>query len=53
MNVTDKLSESSDKRVFIGYSNEKKGYKVLSLDNGNVFFSRGVKFYETVFPFKM
>ncbi|GKC11224.1 ribonuclease H-like domain-containing protein, partial [Tanacetum coccineum] len=30
-----------------------KAYKLLSLDTGNVFFSRDVKFYETVFPFKM
>ncbi|GJU58808.1 zinc finger, CCHC-type containing protein [Tanacetum coccineum] len=31
----------------------KKAYKLLSLDSRNVFYSRDVKFYETVFPFKM
>ncbi|XP_071738670.1 uncharacterized protein [Rutidosis leptorrhynchoides] len=29
-----------------------KGYKLLSLESKNVFFSRDVKFYETIFPFK-
>lgn len=37
----------------VGYSNEKKGYKLFSLDNSSFFFSRGVKFYEDVFPYKM
>lgn len=37
----------------IGYSSAKKGYKLFSLDNGYCFFSRDVKFYETVFPFKL
>ena len=31
----------------------KKGYKVLSLDSNLVFVSRDVKFYESVFPFKL
>nr|GEX72593.1 hypothetical protein [Tanacetum cinerariifolium] len=31
----------------------KKAYKLFSLDNKNVVFSRDVKFYEAVFPFKM
>lgn len=53
LNNSDKFSSRSDKCVFIGYSNKKKGYKVLSLDNNTVFFSRDVKFYETIFPFQM
>ncbi|KAM0061566.1 putative RNA-directed DNA polymerase [Helianthus debilis subsp. tardiflorus] len=49
---TDKLSSRAEKCVFIGYSHEKKGYKVYSLDSKSVLFSRDVKFYETIFPFK-
>lgn len=37
----------------VGYSNEKKGYKLFSLDNNSFFFSRDVKFYEDVFPYKI
>ncbi|GJX95648.1 putative RNA-directed DNA polymerase [Tanacetum coccineum] len=53
LNNHDKLSHRSEKCVLIGYSSTKKAYKLLSLDTRNVFFSREVKFYETVFPFKM
>ncbi|GKC48116.1 putative RNA-directed DNA polymerase, partial [Tanacetum coccineum] len=53
LNNHDKLSFKSEKCVLIGYSSVKKAYKLLSLDTRNVFFSRDVKFYETVFPFKM
>ncbi|GKA59211.1 putative RNA-directed DNA polymerase [Tanacetum coccineum] len=37
----------------IGYSSVKKAYKLLSIDSRNVSYSRDVKFYETVFLFKM
>ncbi|GKC91519.1 putative RNA-directed DNA polymerase [Tanacetum coccineum] len=47
-----KFSSRFEKPVFIGYSNDKKGYKLFSLESKKVFFSRDVKFYETVFPFK-
>ncbi|GJU46458.1 putative RNA-directed DNA polymerase, partial [Tanacetum coccineum] len=47
------LSGRSKKCVFIGYSSVKKAYKLFSLDNRRVLFSRDVKFYEAVFPFKM
>ena len=53
LNNSDKFDSRSEKCVFIGYSNGKKGYKMLSLETKSVFFSRDVKFYETVFPFKM
>ncbi|GJX99805.1 ribonuclease H-like domain-containing protein [Tanacetum coccineum] len=53
LNNQDKFSSRSEKCVFIGYSNSKKGYKLLSLENKSIFYSRDVKFYETVFPFKM
>ncbi|GJT06568.1 putative RNA-directed DNA polymerase, partial [Tanacetum coccineum] len=52
LNDSDKFSSRSEKSVFIGYSNDKKGYKLFSLENKKVFYSRDVKFYETVFPFK-
>ncbi|KAJ0837766.1 putative RNA-directed DNA polymerase [Helianthus annuus] len=52
LNDSDKLSFNAEKCVLIGYSNVKKGYKLWSLDNKREFFSRDVKFYETVFPFK-
>ncbi|GJT89666.1 putative RNA-directed DNA polymerase [Tanacetum coccineum] len=52
LNDSDKFSSRSEKSVFIGYSNEKKGYKLFSLETKKVYFSRDVKFYETVFPFR-
>lgn len=52
-NISDKFVERSEKCIFIGYSNEKKGYKLYNLDNSSVFFSRDVEFYEDVFPYKM
>ncbi|GJW06676.1 putative RNA-directed DNA polymerase [Tanacetum coccineum] len=50
---SDKFSNKSEKCVLIGYASNKKAYKLLSLDNRNVFYSRDVKFYETIFPYKM
>ncbi|KAM0019556.1 putative RNA-directed DNA polymerase [Helianthus debilis subsp. tardiflorus] len=50
---SDKFAYHADKCVFLGYSNFKKGYKLLSLDNKKIFFSRDVKFYENVYPFKV
>ncbi|KAJ0470227.1 putative RNA-directed DNA polymerase [Helianthus annuus] len=52
LNDLDKFSVNSEKCVLIGYSNVKKGYKLWSLDNKKEFYSRDVKFYETVFPYK-
>nr|GEU80018.1 ribonuclease H-like domain-containing protein [Tanacetum cinerariifolium] len=49
----DKFTSRSDKCVLLGYFTVKKAYKLFSLDNRNVIFSRDVKFFETVFPFKM
>ena len=53
LNRLDKFGSRSEKSVFIGCSNEKKGYKLLSMETKHIFHSRDVKFYETVFPFKM
>ncbi|GJZ63906.1 ribonuclease H-like domain-containing protein [Tanacetum coccineum] len=49
----DKFTSRSDKCVLLGYSTVKKAYKLFSLDNRNVIFSRDVKFFETIFHFKM
>ncbi|GJV91667.1 ribonuclease H-like domain-containing protein [Tanacetum coccineum] len=48
----DKFSSRSEKCVFVRYSNSKKGYKLFSLDRKQFIFSRDVKFFEKVFPFK-
>ncbi|GJV31700.1 putative RNA-directed DNA polymerase [Tanacetum coccineum] len=53
LNNFDKFSSRSEKCVLIGYSNSKKCYKLLSLENKTILFSRDVKFYETVFPSKL
>ncbi|GJT31753.1 ribonuclease H-like domain-containing protein [Tanacetum coccineum] len=50
--LNGKSPYESEKCVLIGYSSNRKAYKLLSLDTRNVFYSRDVKFYETVFPFK-
>ncbi|GJR22867.1 hypothetical protein Tco_0971394 [Tanacetum coccineum] len=42
----------SEKCVHVGYSNFKKGYKLWSLDNKQIVYSRDVKFFEDIFPFK-
>ncbi|KAJ9546309.1 hypothetical protein OSB04_018852 [Centaurea solstitialis] len=52
-NVSDKFSSRSEKCVFLGYCNSKKGYKLYSLDTKQILISRDVKFYENIFPFKM
>ena len=40
------------KGVFLGYPFQKKGFKILNLETMQVFLSRDVRFYETIFPFK-
>ncbi|KAJ0463519.1 putative RNA-directed DNA polymerase [Helianthus annuus] len=50
---SDKFSYNAEKCVLLGYSSFKKGYKLWSLDSKKVFFSRDVKFYESVYPFKV
>ncbi|GKC64293.1 ribonuclease H-like domain-containing protein [Tanacetum coccineum] len=45
--------ERSRKYVFIGYASGKKAYKLFCLENRSVLYYRDVKFYETVFPYKM
>lgn len=50
---SDKYSERAQKCILHGYSAEKKAYKLLSFDTNSSFVSRDVKFYESVFPYKM
>ncbi|KAI3744219.1 hypothetical protein L1987_57296 [Smallanthus sonchifolius] len=52
LNSTNKFGSHAEKCVFLGYSNQKKGYKLWSFDKKQIIFSRDVKFYESVFPFK-
>ncbi|KAJ0753121.1 putative RNA-directed DNA polymerase [Helianthus annuus] len=52
LNNSDKFNSHAEKCVLVGYSNEKKGYKLWSLDQRVMFYSRDVRFYESVFPFK-
>ncbi|GJY65189.1 putative RNA-directed DNA polymerase [Tanacetum coccineum] len=52
LNKSDKFGSRADKCVFVGYDFNKKGYKLYNLDQKKFIFSRDVKFYETVFPFK-
>ncbi|GJS39779.1 ribonuclease H-like domain-containing protein [Tanacetum coccineum] len=49
----DKFFEKSKKCVLIGYAIGKKAYKLLSLENRNILYSRDVKFYETIFSYKL
>jgi hypothetical protein len=37
--------------VFLGYSNQQKGFKCLDLSTGRTYISRDVIFYENIFPF--
>lgn len=50
---SDKFSEKSERYVLLGYASGKKAYKLLSLENRSILYSRDVKFYETIFPYKM
>nr|GEV17101.1 ribonuclease H-like domain-containing protein [Tanacetum cinerariifolium] len=52
LNESNKFSFTSERCVFVGYSFLKKGYKLFSLDNKCFLFSRDVKFYEILYPFK-
>ncbi|GJW94074.1 ribonuclease H-like domain-containing protein [Tanacetum coccineum] len=53
LNNSNKFSARSEKCVLIGFSTTKKAYKVYSLESKLVFYSRDIKIYETIFPFKM
>lgn len=50
---TDKFEPRTTPHVFVDYPFGTKGYKVLSLATRNIHVSRGVVFYESVFPFSL
>ncbi|GJS98337.1 ribonuclease H-like domain-containing protein [Tanacetum coccineum] len=52
LNNHDKFGSRSEKYALVRYSNSKKVYKLWSLDNKQVIYSRDVKFFEDIFPFK-
>ncbi|GKE99513.1 putative RNA-directed DNA polymerase, partial [Tanacetum coccineum] len=52
LNSHDKFGSRSEKCVLIRYSNSKKGYKLWSLGNKQIIYSRDVKFFKDIFPFK-
>lgn len=47
----DKFEPRTIRLVFVGYPPDHKGYKLLNLENKQIFISRHVVFQETVFPF--
>ncbi|KAJ9563437.1 hypothetical protein OSB04_008597 [Centaurea solstitialis] len=49
----DKFVSTSERCAFLGYSVAKTGYRLCSFDSKRIIFSRNVKFYEDVFPFKL
>ncbi|XP_071704459.1 uncharacterized protein [Rutidosis leptorrhynchoides] len=46
------LSRKCPYELIYGYSTSQKGYKLFDLENKRFIFSRDVKFYEHVYPFK-
>ncbi|XP_019155956.1 PREDICTED: uncharacterized protein LOC109152764 [Ipomoea nil] len=47
-----KMAARGRKCIFIGYPANVKGYILYDIQNGSVFISRDVHFYEQEFPFK-
>ncbi|GJW19214.1 putative RNA-directed DNA polymerase [Tanacetum coccineum] len=53
LNLHDKFGSRAEKCVLVGYASFKKGYKLYSLEREQFIFSRDVRFFEKVFPFKI
>ncbi|GKA48229.1 ribonuclease H-like domain-containing protein [Tanacetum coccineum] len=53
LKTKDEVFDMSKKYVLISYASDKKAYKLFSLENRNILYSRDVKFYETVYSYKM
>lgn len=49
---SDKFAPRAKKRVFMGYAETQKGYRVLDLESHTFHVSRDVTFIEDEFPFK-
>ena len=49
--VIDQNFHCTTSRVFIGYSNGIKRYKLLNLDINQIFVSTNVQFHDQIFPF--
>ncbi|KAF7840931.1 BURP domain-containing protein BNM2A-like [Senna tora] len=47
-----KFDPRSKKCMFVGYAADCRGYKLFDLEEGNIFVSRDVVFYEDSFPLK-
>ncbi|GJT37724.1 putative RNA-directed DNA polymerase [Tanacetum coccineum] len=47
------LGSRAEKCVLVGYASFKKGYKLYSLERKQFIYSRDMKFFEKVFPFKI
>lgn len=52
-NDCDKLNPRCLPCVFFGYPQTQRGYKLLDLTTKKLFVSRNVKFYETIYPYKL
>jgi len=48
----DKFQSRAIPFIFLGYPYGKKGYKLLSISNHSIFFSRDVVFHEHVFSYR-
>nr|GEV54252.1 hypothetical protein [Tanacetum cinerariifolium] len=53
LNGHDKFGSMAEKCVLVGYASFKKGYKLFSLERKHFVYSKDVKFFEKVFPFKI
>lgn len=49
----DKMNPRGLPCVFLGYPQTQRGYKLLDLRTNKLFVSRNVKFYETIYPYKI
>lgn len=47
----DKFESRAIRAIFLGYPPNHKGYKLLNLENKQIFISRHVIFQETLIPF--
>lgn len=50
--LRNKLQPKSNPHVFLGYSDQYKGYKCLNRNSNSICISRHVTFSENVFPFR-